>query len=76
LQFQLYVLNNRLEEHLLMKVVDLGHGGFAIEPESVADSVQTLTRAQLKRSKVSDEAIDIYRSYIDRISVSDKATEG
>jgi hypothetical protein len=51
-----------------MKVIDLGHGGFAIEPESTADSVQTLTRAQLERSQVSNEAIDIYKSYIERTS--------
>ena len=49
-----------------MKVVDLGHGGFAIEPESPADSVQTLTRAQLERGQVSNEAIDIYKSYVER----------
>jgi hypothetical protein len=52
-----------------MKVIDLGHGGFAIEPESPADSVQTLTSTQLERSKVSDEAIEIYRRYIERTSV-------
>jgi hypothetical protein len=56
-----------------MKVVDLGHGGFAIEPESPADSVQTLTRAQMERSKVSDEAIDIYRRYIERTSVLEQS---
>ena len=60
-----------------MKVVDLGHGGFAIEPETVADSVQTLTRTQLERSKVSSDAINIYRSYIERTSTlgqSDSST--
>jgi hypothetical protein len=51
-----------------MKVIDLGHGGLAIEPESPADSVQTLTPAQLQRSEVSDEAIKIYRRYIERTS--------
>lgn len=58
-----------------MKVVDLGHGGFAIEPESPADSVQTLTRAQLERSQVSNEAIDIYKSYIER-TVNTKGRAG
>lgn len=56
-----------------MKVVDLGHGGFAIEPVSPADSVQTLTRAQLERSKVSSEAIDIFRSYVEQTSEVDKS---
>jgi hypothetical protein len=55
-----------------MKVIDLGHGGFAIEPESAADSVQTLTPAQLQRSEVSDEAIKIYRRYIERTSFGTK----
>jgi len=49
-----------------MKVVDLGHGGLAIEPESPADSLQTLTPDHLQRSKVSEEAIDIYRRYLER----------
>ena len=51
-----------------MKVIDLGHGGLAIEPEGPADSVQTLTSTQLQRSQVSEEAINIYRSYIERTS--------
>jgi hypothetical protein len=55
-----------------MKVVDLGHGGFAIEPVSPADSVQTLTRAQLERSEVSSEAIDIFRSYVEQTTKIDK----
>jgi hypothetical protein len=49
-----------------MKVVNLGHGGFGIEPESPADSVQTLTPDQLQRSDVSAEAINIYRRYLER----------
>jgi hypothetical protein len=55
-----------------MKVIDLGHGGLGIEPESPADSVQTLTTAQLLRSEVSDEAISIYRRYIERTSSGTK----
>ena len=51
-----------------MKVIDLGHGELAIEPESLADSVQTLTPGRLQRSEVSDEAINIYRRYIERTS--------
>jgi siderophore synthetase component len=51
-----------------MKVIDLGHGGLAIEPESPADSVRTLSHTQLQQSKVSDEAIKIYNRYIERTS--------
>lgn len=58
-----------------MKVVDLGHGGLAIEPESPADSVRTITRTQLERSNVSNEAMDIYRNYIERTSALDKANK-
>jgi len=54
-----------------MRVVDLGHGGLGIEPESPADSVQRITRDQLERSKVSGDAIKIYRNYIERTSVPD-----
>ncbi|VIO64955.1 hypothetical protein CI1B_00490 [Bradyrhizobium ivorense] len=56
-----------------MKVVDLGHGGFAIEPTSPADAVQTLTRAQLERSNVSSEAIDIFRGYVEQTSAVNKS---
>ncbi|MET0678134.1 MAG: hypothetical protein ABW175_20240 [Bradyrhizobium sp.] len=49
-----------------MKVVDLGHGGVAIEPETLTDSVRTLTREQLRRSEVNEASIDIYVSYIAR----------
>ena len=52
-----------------MKVIDLGHGGLAIEPENAADSVQTLTHDQLKRSDVSPEAISIYQRYLERTSL-------
>jgi hypothetical protein len=55
-----------------MKVVDLGHGEVAIEPESPADSVRTLTANRLKQSKVDDEAIIIYQSYIERTSAATK----
>jgi hypothetical protein len=55
-----------------MKVIDLGHGGLAIEPESPADSVKTLTPAQLQRSQVSEEAISIYRRYIEQTSSGTK----
>jgi hypothetical protein len=51
-----------------MKVIDLGHGEFAIEPDSAADSLQILSTSQLQRNKVSNEAIDIYRRYIERTS--------
>jgi hypothetical protein len=51
-----------------MKVIDLGHGELAIEPESPADSVGALTAARLKLSDVSDEAVSIYKRYIERIS--------
>jgi hypothetical protein len=51
-----------------MKVIDLGHGVLAIEPESSADSVHTLTTPRLKHSEVSDEAISIYQKYIERTS--------
>jgi hypothetical protein len=52
-----------------MKVVDLGHGGLVIEPESrPADSVQALTHARLVQSSVSNEAIDIYQRYVERTS--------
>ena len=51
-----------------MKVVDLGHGQIAIEPETSADSVGALTTARLKRSEVSDEAMSIYQRYVQRIS--------
>jgi hypothetical protein len=55
-----------------MKVIDLGHGELAIEPESPADSLQTLTPDQLQRSKVGVEAIDIYRRYVERTGYSAK----
>jgi hypothetical protein len=51
-----------------MKVINLGHGELAIEPESPADSVQTLSPARLRQCKMDDEAISIYQSYIERIS--------
>lgn len=54
-----------------MKVVDLGHGSVAIEPESPADAVRTLTRDQLEQSGVGSEAIDIVLGYIDRTSASE-----
>jgi hypothetical protein len=53
-----------------MKVVDLGHGALAIEPETPADSVKELTTARLKHSQVSEEAIRIYQRYLDRTSSS------
>jgi hypothetical protein len=51
-----------------MKVINLGQGGLAIEPDNAMDSVQTLTPDQLRRSQVSAEAIDIYQRYIARTS--------
>jgi hypothetical protein len=60
-----------------MKVIDLGHGGVAIEPESAADSVRTLTPAQLQSSRVSDEAINIYQRYIELTSpITTRTTRG
>ena len=52
-----------------MKVINLGRGGIAIEPESTADSVQTLSPARLRLGNVSEEAIKIYESYLERTSV-------
>lgn len=62
-----------------MKVVNLGHGGYAIEPESAADSVQTLTPDVLQRSNVSAEAIRIfntYRNYIELTMSGSKVPAG
>lgn len=50
-----------------MKVVDLGHGTIAIEPDAPADRVGSLSTDRLQHSNVSGEAIDIYRRYISRI---------
>jgi hypothetical protein len=49
-----------------MKVVELGHGARAIEPDRPADRVESLSTGQLKQSNVSEEAIDIFRRYVER----------
>jgi hypothetical protein len=58
-----------------VKLVDLGHGGVAIEPETLTDSVRTLTREQLQRNDVNERSIDIYLSYIERTAPLQR-TEG
>jgi hypothetical protein len=51
-----------------MRVVDLGHGEVAIEPESAADAAGSLSIDKLKQSRVSDEAIKIYQRYVERLT--------
>jgi len=53
-----------------MRVVDLGHGEVAIEPESAADAAGSLSIDKLRQIKVSDEAIKIYQRYVERLASS------
>jgi hypothetical protein len=48
-----------------MRVLSLGNDAFAIEPDHGADSIANLGDSTLRRSRVSDEAIRIYRHYVD-----------
>jgi hypothetical protein len=51
-----------------MKVIDLGHGARAIDPDMPTDRLASLTFGRLKKSKVSDEAIAIIRRYLKETS--------
>lgn len=47
-----------------MKVVDLGHGTIAIEPDAPEDRIDSLSTNRLRKKGVSEESIEIYRQYI------------
>ena len=47
-----------------MKIVDLGHGAIAFEPDEAADRVGSPEVSRLLHaSELSDEALDIYHRY-------------
>jgi hypothetical protein len=46
-----------------MKIIKLDSCAFALEPQDPADQIGALDIARLRRSGVSEAAIDIYRRY-------------